>query len=232
MNHRQLALALRQEIERALPGSESLTVKRWFCRLCAVRYLKANRLLPDTVPQIPLFAGCRTLLPEMLAPALALLETMPDAEWQGNPELCGWLYQYANLPERETALRGVRRHEKIAPEHVPAATQLFTPDWIVRCMVQNTLAPLCGALPEWEYVLPVPEADIPKIPPESLTLLDPCMGTGHILAYAFDALLALYLREGWAPETAAERILTHNLHGLDIDCAAAELGAFHAAAAF
>ncbi len=224
MNRRQVALALRHAIERVLPDADSRTQRRWFCRVCAVRYLAVNGLPADRLPvRLPLFAGCPERLPDALVPALEILCSIPDAEWQDAPSLLGWLYQYSNAPEREAALRGLRSHEKITPDRIPAATQLFTPDWIVKCMVQNSLGTLCAPLPSWTYFLQTQAVDLPKRSPSDITLLDPCMGTGHILAYAFDALMEQYLADGWAADTAALRILTHNLHGLDIDREAALL---------
>ncbi len=227
MTRRQLALTLRSAVSDALPGADASGIRRWFCRLCALRYLTANGILSaaHTLPagSMALFDGCPEILPDALVSAYALLREIPDDKWQGNPELPGWLYQYYNAPEREAALAGLRQHRKIAAEHVPAATQLFTPDWIVRCMTENTLGALAAPLPEWRYFLETPDPGIPKRSPEGITLLDPCMGCGHILAYAFDALMGLYARAGVPACDAAERILTENLHGLDIDPEAAVL---------
>ena len=227
MNRRQTALALRSAIENALPDAHARDHRRWFCRLCAIRYLRVNGLLADerTLPagSMALFDGCPERLPDALDAALSILRHIPDKEWQGDPSLLGWLYQYANAPEREAAMQGLRSHRKITQEQIPAATQLFTPDWIVRCMVQNTLGTLVRPLDGWKFYLDVPDGGVPRRSPAQLTLLDPCMGTGHILVYAFDALMALYLADGWDAADVAERILSHNLYGLDIDPEAALL---------
>ena len=219
MNLRSLALQVRSAIETAKPDGD---VRLWFCRLCAMRTLRAHDLKTAFPCEIPLFAGMETV-PERLAAASALLDAVPDEKWQ-DAALCGWLYQYANLPEREAAFKGLRRHEKISAAQIPAATQLFTPDWIVRCMVQNTLAPLCGNCDTWDFTLDTPDPGIARRDPADITLLDPCMGTGHILVYAFDALLDLYRAQGWLDKDAARRILTQNLCGLDIDRNAVLLG--------
>ncbi len=219
MERRRIVLQVRGQIASVIADAHE--AKRWFCRLCALRYLAVNGLIASetAVPagSMVLFEGCPERVPVELLAALDALHGIADEYWQNAPELPGWLYQYYNAPEREAAMQGLRSHEKIAPAHIPAATQLFTPDWIVQSMVQNTLGTLCGALPEWNYFLDAPDGGVPRRSPETVTLLDPCAGTGHILAYAFDALLGLYSREGWDTSAAAERILTQNLCGLDID---------------
>jgi|GEM_PF-559034 len=185
-----------------------------------------------------------SVLPQTLLTKGGILQELhtriPTAEWIGFPEILGWLYQYLNTQERERAFAQVRCREKIAPQQIPAATQMFTPDWIVRYMTQNALHALRGEIPEnWRY--PIPEAPQPQNASAAcrelqkplagkslseLTVIDPCMGTGHILAYVFDALMELYLQEGYAPQEAAHSILEQNLYGLDIDENACALAAF------
>lgn len=222
MNRRQLVLHLRKAIEAALPEASEATVRHFFCRMCVQRYREVNGI---SVPEgsLPLFEK----IPDVLLPFMSWLEQLPAEEWRGHPELVGWLYQYYNLPEREAAFSGLRENVKIPPERIPAATQLFTPDWIVRYMVQNALGTACRPLPEWKYYIH-PEQPLPASgrSAAAVRVLDPCMGTGHILAYVFDALMALYQAEGYASDEAAERILTHNLYGLDIDDMAVQISEF------
>lgn len=184
------------------------------------------------------------VLPQTLLATGGVVQEMyariPTAEWIGFPEILGWLYQYLNTQERERAFAQVRCRGKIAPQQIPAATQMFTPDWIVRYMTQNTLHALTGEMPKnWSYLIPEasqpPEAaaackaqqkPLMGKPLAALTIIDPCMGTGHILAYVFDALMELYLQEGFAPQDAVRNILENNLFGLDIDENACALAAF------
>lgn len=229
MNRRQCILQVRTSIEKALPGAPEESIRLWFCRLCALRYMEVSGMLPDArhmpVGSMRLFAETGEAFPAELVPAMLCLRTIPAEEWQGHPELAGWLYQYYNFPERETCVSGVRQGKKIPSAYIPAATQLFTPDWIVRYMVQNALGTVCKPLPEWKYYL-ASENPLPPRSSQTLRILDPCMGTGHILAYVFDALIELYLAEGFPAGKAAEQILTCNLCGLDIDDAAVQLSEF------
>ena len=233
----------------------------WFMRLTALRFMDANGWLPDAKPLFPdgctgarVDALCRQLartpalyglfgedagayLPDTVLAAdgafFSQIMQIPQAQWQSFPELLGWLYQYQNTQAREDAFR----QPKILPEQIPAATQMFTPDWIVRFMTQNALGALCKAPESWRYCIPeapqppqvlriLQENAAPHRSPAELIVIDPCMGTGHILAYVFDALMELYLREGFAPENAAVRILANNLCGLDLDRNACALAAF------
>ncbi len=250
------------------PQAAAYSAQLWFMRLTALRFLDANGWLPDGMPlfpaHIPRRARVLTLCRQLAeTPALAGLfgETadamlpdtilsengafmeqlmqLEDDAWQGFPEILGWLYQYQNTELREQTFRMLRSRVRIPPEQIPAATQMFTPDWIVRCMTQNALGALRKPPKNWNYC--IPEAPQPphvrrtlkKLtddqrtrPVTELRVLDPCMGTGHILAYVFDALMELYLREGIAPADAAVQILERNLCGLDIDAGACHLAAF------
>ena len=161
----------------------------------------------------------------------------------GQVEIIGWLYQYYNTEPKKAAFE---KSGKITKEEIPAVTQLFTPDWIVRYMVENSLGrlwleghPDSDLRQNWKYYLDEapqePEvqaklADIRKeyatLNPEDLTLTDPCMGSGHILVYAFDVLMQIYTSVGYSERDAAKSILEHNLYGLDIDDRAYQLAYF------
>ena len=161
----------------------------------------------------------------------------------GQVEIIGWLYQYYNTEPKKAAFE---KSGKITKEEIPAVTQLFTPDWIVRYMVENSLGrlwleghPDSDLRQNWKYYLDEapqePEvqaklADIRKeyatLNPEDLTLIDPCMGSGHILVYAFDVLMQIYTSVGYSERDAAKSILEHNLYGLDIDDRAYQLAYF------
>lgn len=166
-------------------------------------------------------------------------------ELEGQVEIIGWLYQYYNTePKAEVFKRP--SGTKIKKEEIPAATQLFTPDWIVRYMVENSLGRLWveghpneELKANWKYYLeeaeqePEVAAELEKlraeyrtIEPEAIKVIDPCMGSGHILVYCFDVLMQIYEAQGYSKREAAQSILANNLYGLDIDGRAAQLSYF------
>ena len=165
---------------------------------------------------------------------------------EGQVEIIGWLYQYYNTEPKDETFALLKKNVKITKERIPAATQLFTPDWIVRYMVENSLGRLwLDGHPnevlksEWKYYLDEPEqeADVQKqldvireeykrIKPEDIKVIDPCMGSGHILVYAFDVLIQIYEGYGYSRRDAAKLILEKNLYGLEIDRRAYQLAYF------
>lgn len=166
-----------------------------------------------------------------------------NIERGGQVEIIGWLYQYYNTEPKAAAFA---KNGKITKEEIPAVTQLFTPDWIVRYMVENSLGrlwveghPECGLKENWKYYLEeaqqepevqVKLAEIRKeyaaLNPEDIKLIDPCMGSGHILVYAFDVLMQIYESAGYSQRDAAKSILENNIYGLDIDDRAYQLAYF------
>ena len=158
----------------------------------------------------------------------------------GNVEIIGWLYQYYISERKNAVMDGFKKNHKAGAEEIPAATQLFTPDWIVRYLVQNTVGRLwMQAHPDsqlyknWDYYIQPSEDDstgnegILNIQaPEDLTVCDPACGSGHMLTYAFDLLYEIYEEEGYAPSDISGLILKHNLYGMEIDERAASLAAF------
>ncbi|PPF39322.1 restriction endonuclease [Rathayibacter sp. AY1A2] len=151
-------------------------------------------------------------------------------------EVIGWLYQFYISERKDQVLAGFKKDQKAGAEEIAAATQLFTPHWIVRYLVENSLGRLWmlnrpGSrlidLMEY-YVPPVDEpSDFAKIErPEELSIIDPASGSGHMLTYAFDLLYAIYEEEGHSPSSIPGLILTHNLHGTEIDPRAGSLAAF------
>lgn len=166
-----------------------------------------------------------------------------NVEQGGQVEIIGWLYQYYNTEPKNAAFA---KSGKITKEEIPAVTQLFTPDWIVRYMVENSLGrlwleghPNDQLRSSWRYYLdeaeqePEVEAQLEAIRaqrrelnPQDIQLIDPCMGSGHILVYAFEVLMQIYESQGWSQRDAAQSILEHNLYGLDIDDRAAQLAYF------
>lgn len=163
----------------------------------------------------------------------------------GQVEIIGWLYQYYNTEPKDKVFAALKKNVKITKENIPAATQLFTPDWIVRYMVQNSLGRLWADghsdfdKSEWKYYLDEAEqeadvkaqldeirADFQNISPEEIKFLDPCMGSGHILIYAFDVFMQIYRSQGYTARDAAVKIITKNLYGADIDKRAYQLSYF------
>lgn len=161
-------------------------------------------------------------------------------------QIIGWLYQYYNTELKDDTFAQLKKNVKITKERIPAATQLFTPDWIVRYMVENSLGrlwleghPNAELRGGWKYYLdeaeqePEVDAQLAKlreeyksIKPEEIKVIDPCMGSGHILVYAFDVLMQIYTSAGWDQREAVQSILKNNLYGLDIDDRAAQLAYF------
>lgn len=151
-------------------------------------------------------------------------------------EVIGWLYQFYISEKKDQVFAGLKKNKKITPENIPAATQLFTPHWIVRYLVENSLGrlwmlnrPNSGLVEKMDYYIKSeePENDFLKISkPEEIKVCDPACGSGHMLTYAFDLLYAIYEEEGYEPSEIPEKILTHNLHGIELDERAGELAAF------
>lgn len=166
-----------------------------------------------------------------------------DVERGGQVEIIGWLYQYYNTEPKNEAFA---KKGKITKEEVPAVTQLFTPDWIVCYMVENSLGrlwveghPNDGLKAGWKYYLEEAEQEpevqaqlaeirkeYAKLNPEDIKVIDPCMGSGHILVYAFDVLMQIYESAGYGQRDAARNILENNLYGLDIDDRAFQMAYF------
>ncbi|WP_454084192.1 BREX-1 system adenine-specific DNA-methyltransferase PglX [Georgenia sp. Marseille-Q6866] len=151
-------------------------------------------------------------------------------------EVIGWLYQFYISERKDEVFAGFKKNKKAGAAEIPAATQLFTPHWIVRYLVENSLGrlwmlnhPNSGLVSQMDYyIAPVDEeTDFLKITkPEELKVIDPACGSGHMLTYAFDLLYAIYEEEGYAPSEIPGLILTHNLYGTEIDPRAGALAAF------
>ena len=166
-----------------------------------------------------------------------------DGKAAGQVEIIGWLYQYYNTEPKNKAFA---KKCKITKEEVPAVTQLFTPDWIVRYMVENSLGRMWieghsgdELKSKWKYYLDEAKqeesvqlelnkikAEYATLKPEDIKLIDPCMGSGHILVYAFDVFMQIYENAGWSQRDAAQSIIQNNIYGLDIDDRAAQLSYF------
>ena len=206
--------------------------------------------LSDVLPQMfePISDYTELLFPDGLLredSVLAMLAAV-DAENWADIQVIGWLYQYYNTELKNETFELLKKNVKITKERIGAATQLFTPEWIVRYMVENSLGRLWleghddpALRRRWRYYMDEAEqepqvaaqlaqirAQESRIQPEEIRLLDPCMGSGHILVYAFDVLLEIYRTQGYTDRDAVSAIIENNLYGLDIDDRAAQLAYF------
>ena len=190
------------------------------------------------------------LLPDYLLREGSVIEQMialiPEEDWTDQVQIIGWLYQYYNSEPKDAVFAALKKNVKISKENIPAATQLFTPDWIVRYMVENSLGrlwleghPNDALKSEWKYYLDEAEqeADVQKqldkirkeyaaLKPEEIRCIDPCMGSGHILCVLFDTLVRIYEQYGYSAREAVESIVRYNIWGTDIDERAAQLSYF------
>lgn len=214
-------------------------------------FLKQCAALGDCLPR--LFEQVDDYMPLLLALSFTdkdgvvchLVNDIPESDWQDAVQIVGWLYQYYNTEPKEQVFANLKKNIKISAENIPAATQLFTPDWIVRYMVENSLGRLWSEghpdfdKSKWKYYLDeAPQepqvaqqlAELRKgyaaLTPEDIKCIDPCMGSGHILAYLFDVLMQIYRSAGYTDRDAAASIVEHNLYGLDIDDRAAQMAYF------
>ena len=227
-----------------------------------------NKILPGMFQKIADYT--ELLLPDNLlregSVIQQMIELIPEDDWKDAVQIIGWLYQYYNSEKKDDVFAALKKNVKITKENIPAATQLFTPDWIVRYMVENSLGRLWleghpdvkeQLLPteeersayaagnrdpedtKWHYYLeeaeqePEVQAQLSEIrkeyaalTPDQLKVIDPCSGSGHILAYMFDVLMKIYETYGYTTREAVASIVENNLYGLDIDDRAAQLAYF------
>jgi type II restriction/modification system DNA methylase subunit YeeA len=256
-------VGLRQVIEE--------TAYSWFNRFTAIHYMKVNDFLPTSLKwnieteekfKCLIIKHCNELnryLPimfetiddclEILFPEGLLakdsffwhLTNLPEENWL-KVEVIGWLYQYYMGEEKDKVIKAKKKYKT---KEIPFATQLFTPDWIVKYMVQNSLGRYWieshpehrDLIAKWEFYLenPNPEEDFAeKMTPylhnelkvEEIKCFDPAMGTGHILVYLFDVLYEIYLKCGYPEKEIPRLIIENNLYGLDIDDRAYKLACF------
>ncbi|NEG54810.1 BREX-1 system adenine-specific DNA-methyltransferase PglX [Bifidobacterium platyrrhinorum] len=169
--------------------------------------------------------------------AMTVADCVGDED-RGNVEIIGWLYQFYIADRKDEVMAGFKKSKKAGAAEIPAATQLFTPDWIVRYLVQNTVGRLwTQSHPEsqlwrnWEYYIAPQDGEAAEETlhidsPEELTVCDPACGSGHMLTYAFDLLYDIYDEGGYSANEIPGLILKHNLYGMEIDERAANLAAF------
>lgn len=210
-----------------------------FFRAAALRYIRENGLLPEgdmntltelmpeVFPELSGEAGafvCETCTDELFA-------EIPAEMWRESVCLIGWLYQYFNSEKKDEVFRKLQKNIKVEESQLPAATQIFTPDWIVRFLTENTLGRVFAErFPQYDtsklsYF--IPRSTEPRNgAPEDITFIDPCMGSGNILVCAFDMFMELYRTLGYPVAEAVRSVLSRNIYGLDIDRCAFRLSYF------
>ncbi len=196
-----------------------------------------NKIMPFLFEKIEDYT--ELLFPEKLLHTGSVLHDLnsiiPEEDWQ-EVEIIGWIYQDYIAPKKDKVFADLKKNIKISKENIPAVTQLFTPHWIVRYLVENSLGrlwmlnrPESSLVDRMEYYIKPEqqETDFLKInSPEEIRICDPACGSGHMLVYAFDLLYAIYEEEGYTPSEIPELILKNNLFGIEIDKRAGELAGF------
>ena len=256
------------DMERVYELKDAEKTEELYKYLLIVQCNALNKILPGMFQKIADYT--ELLLPDNLlregSVIQQMIELIPEDDWKDAVQIIGWLYQYYNNEKKDDVFATLKKNVKITKENIPAATQLFTPDWIVRYMVENSLGRLWleghpdvkeQLLPteeeqsayaagnrdpedtKWHYYLEEAEqepevqaqlAEIRKeyaaLTPDQLKVIDPCSGSGHILAYMFDVLMKIYESYGYTTREAVASIVENNLYGLDIDDRAAQLAYF------
>ena len=256
------------DMEKVYELKEAEKNEELYKYLLIVQCNALNKILPGMFQKISDYT--ELLLPDNLlregSVIQQMIELIPEDDWKDAVQIIGWLYQYYNSEKKDDVFAALKKNVKITKENIPAATQLFTPDWIVRYMVENSLGRLWleghpdakeQLLPteeeqsayvagnrntedtKWHYYLEEAEqepevqaqlAEIRKeyaaLKPDQLKVIDPCSGSGHILAYQFDVLMKIYESYGYTAREAVASIVENNIYGLDIDDRAAQLAYF------
>ena len=256
------------DMEKVYELKEAEKTEELYKYLLTVQCNALNKILPGMFQKISDYT--ELLLPDNLlrdgSVIQQMIERIPEDDWKDAVQIIGWLYQYYNSEKKDDVFAALKKNVKITKENIPAATQLFTPDWIVRYMVENSLGRLWleghpdakeQLLPteeeqsayvagkrdpedtKWHYYLEEAEqepevqaqlAEIRKeyaaLTPDRLKVIDPCSGSGHILAYMFDVLMKIYESYGYTTREAVASIVENNIYGLDIDDRAAQLAYF------
>ena len=256
------------DMEKVYELKETEKTEELYKYLLIVQCNALNKILPGMFQKIADYT--ELLLPDNLlregSVIQQMIELIPEDDWKDAVQIIGWLYQYYNSGKKDDVFAALKKKVKITKENIPAATQLFTPDWIVRYMVENSLGRLWleghpdakeQLLPteeeqsayaagkrdpedtKWHYYLEEAEqepdvqaqlAEICKeyvaLTPDQLKVIDPCSGSGHILAYMFDVLMKIYESYGYTTREAVASIVENNIYGLDIDDRAAQLAYF------
>ena len=255
-------------MEKVYKLKDAEKTEKLYKYLLIVQCNALNKILPGMFQKIADYT--ELLLPDNLlregSVIQQMIEQIPEDDWKDAVQIIGWLYQYYNSEKKDDVFAALKKNVKITKENIPAATQLFTPDWIVRYMVENSLGRLWleghpdvkeQFLPteeeqsayaagnrdpedtKWHYYLEEAEQEsevqaqlyeirkeYTTLTPDQLKVIDPCSGSGHILAYMFDVLMKIYESYGYTTREAVASIVENNLYGLDIDDRAVQLAYF------
>lgn len=197
-----------------------------------------KEILPGMFSEISVYT--ELLFPDNLLREGSAVEQMiamiPEDDWRDEVQIIGWLYQYYISEKHEEVVNPLQK-KPVATEDVPAATQLFTPDWVVRYMVDNSLGrywvernPQSELTKKLEFLATPKDGKIQyidkSVEPTAISFFDPCMGSGHILCYAFDIFMEIYRECGYTDREAVQLIIQNNLFGVDVDERAAQLAYF------
>ena len=256
------------DMEKVYALKEAEKTEELYKYLLIVQCNALNKILPGMFQKIADYT--ELLLPDNLlrdgSVIQQMIELIPEDDWKDAVQIIGWLYQYYNSEKKDDVFAALIKNVKITKENIPVATQLFTPDWIVRYMVENSLGRLWleghpdvkeQLLPteeeqsayavgnrdpedtKWHYYLEEAEQErsvqtqldeirkeYAALTPDQLKVIDPCSGSGHILAYMFDVLMKIYESYGYTTREAVASIVKNNLYGLEIDDRAAQLAYF------
>lgn len=237
-----------EEIYALLDSGKNQDREKAYRKILVKQCNELGKIIPQMFEKISDYT--ELLLPDNLLEEGSVIKRMvsdiEEEDWKEEVEIIGWMYQYYISEKKDEVFAGLKKNIKITKENIPAATQLFTPKWIVKYMVENSLGRLWleGHPNEelqrhWKYYLEEAEQEPEvqeelnkireehsKLTPEDLKVLDQCMGSGHILVYAFDVLYEIYKTAGYSEREIPRKILQNNLYGLDIDDRAAQLASF------
>lgn len=233
------------DMERVYELKDAEKTEELYKYLLIVQCNALNKILPGMFQKIADYT--ELLLPDNLlregSVIQQMIELIPENDWKDAVQIIGWLYQFYNIEPKAAALA---KDGKLVKEEIPAATELFTPDWVVHYMIENSLGrlwedghPDAELKSKWKYYLEEAEQELEVkekiteihkeyalLTPEQLKVIDPCSGSGHILVYMFDVLMQIYEAYGYTTREAVASIVENNLHGMDIDDRAAQLAYF------
>jgi len=231
------------DMEKVYALKDAEKTEELYKYLLIVQCNALNKILPGMFQKIADYT--ELLLPDNLLREGSIIDKMIDMipednfdirSENGQIEILGWLYQYY-ISEKHDEVVNISNKEPVKKEDIPAATQLFTTDWVVRYIIDNSVGkywierkPNSTLREQLEYFVSPKNGEISyiedNITPQEMTIFDPCMGSGHFLVYAFDVLMKIYTEYGYSEREATAEIIEHNIFGVDIDVRAAQLAYF------
>ena len=236
------------DMEKVYELKDAVKTEELYKYLLIVQCNALNKILPGMFQKIADYT--ELLLPDNLlregSVIQQMIELIPEDDWKDAVQIIGWLYQFYNTEPKQEVDAKVKKGIKVIREDIPAKTQIFTPDWVVRYMVENSLGriwqeghPSDELSKNWKYymqpakqdenvekIVDVENVSLAELRPEDIKCIDPCMGSGHILVYMFDILMQIYEVYGYTTREAVASIIENNIYGLDIDERAAQLAYF------